>query len=240
MKKLDSIDSKSRTARLWLDALIWPVFLIMRFVRAGREADRPLHIDTLKRMLPYFAAAGHWHCFRYAIVYLMKMTKLPKELFGKFIDGEHAMRHQNGIWNAMWSDMMIETTVMRYGHGLTGMKGLTFNEKALDRWSKSLHISSIMEKCLLDLKDSATTSDVIYHKEEGSARVKEDGQDREKTRAFLSTGINPLDADEHAPEIVKIYSGKLSIRDFNVDQCVQLGGAQVEAFQNSLPDGFYR
>ena len=150
------------------------------------------------------------------------------------------MQYQNGIWNAMWSDMMIETTVMRFGHGPTGMKGLTFNKKALDRRSKSLHIFSIMEKCLLDLKDSATTSDVTYHKEQGSARVKEDGQDREKIRAFLSTGINPLDVDEHAPEIVKIYSGKLSTKDFKVDQCVQLGGAQIEAFQNSLPDGFYR
>ena len=46
MKELDSIASKSRTARLWLDALIWPAFLIMRFVRAGREADWPFHIET--------------------------------------------------------------------------------------------------------------------------------------------------------------------------------------------------
>ena len=74
MKKQDSIASKSRTTRLWVDALIWPVFLIMGFVRAGREADWPLHIATLKRILPYFAAAGHWHYFRYATVYLIKMT----------------------------------------------------------------------------------------------------------------------------------------------------------------------
>ena len=206
----------------------------------GREADSSLHIDTLKRMLPYFAAAGHWHYFRYATVYLIKMTKLSKELLGKFIDGEHAMRHQNGIWNAIWSDMMNETTVMCYGHGPRGMKGLIFSEKALDRWAKNLHISSIMEKCLLDLKDSATTSDVTYHKEEGSPRVKEDRQGREKIRAFLSRCINPLDADEHPPEIVNIYSGKLSTKDVNVNQCVQLGSARVEIFQNSLPDSFYR
>ena len=190
MNKLDSIASKSRTAHLWLDALIWPVFLFMRFVRTGREADWPLHIDTLKRMLPYFAAAGHWHYFRYATVYLIKMTKLPKELLGKFIDGEHAMRHQNGMWNAIRSDMMIKTTVMHYGHGPTGMKRLTFNEKVLDRWAKTLHISSIMEKYLLNMNDSATTSDVTYHKEDGSARVKEEGQDIEKICAFLSTCIN--------------------------------------------------
>jgi hypothetical protein len=39
IQHLDLIAKKSRTARLWLDAFIWPVFLIMRFIRASREAD---------------------------------------------------------------------------------------------------------------------------------------------------------------------------------------------------------
>ena len=42
--------------------------------------------------------------------------------------------------------MMTETTDIRYGHGPNGMTELTFNEKALDRWAKNLHISSIVEK----------------------------------------------------------------------------------------------
>ena len=29
------------------------------------------------------------------------------------------MRHQDGIWNGIWSDMMIETTYMRYGKATT-------------------------------------------------------------------------------------------------------------------------
>ena len=39
LKMLNSMASKSRTSCLWLDAFVWPVILIMRFVRAGREAD---------------------------------------------------------------------------------------------------------------------------------------------------------------------------------------------------------
>ena len=61
MVLLNSSAKKSRTAHLWLKALIWPVILIMRFVRACRETDWPLLNHTLKLMLPYFAAAGHWH-----------------------------------------------------------------------------------------------------------------------------------------------------------------------------------
>ena len=53
------------------------------------------------------------------------------------------MWHQNGKWNFIWSDMMIEHG---YGHGSNGMAGLAFNEKALNCWAKSLHLSSIVEK----------------------------------------------------------------------------------------------
>ena len=80
MAHLESLSLKSRTAKLWLDALVWPVFIAMRFIRSGREADLPLHIHTAKLMLPYFAATGHWHYLRYATVYLIKMTKLPADL----------------------------------------------------------------------------------------------------------------------------------------------------------------
>ena len=110
------------------------------------------------------------------------MAKLPKNLLKKFLDGEYAMRHQNSIWNSIWSDMMIETTVMRYGHGPNGMTGLTFNEKALFRWVKSLHISNIVEKTLLDLKEANTSRDMSHHKEEGRSQIIEGEKDREKTR----------------------------------------------------------
>ena len=143
MVLLNFLAKKSRTVDLWLKAVIWPVILIIRFVRASREEDWTLHIHTVKLMLPYFTAAGHWHYLRCASVCLMKMTKLPKNLLKNFLDGEHATRHQNGIWNSIWLDMVIETTVMRYGHGLNGIR---FNEKVLDHWAKRLHISSIVEK----------------------------------------------------------------------------------------------
>ena len=52
------------------------------------------------------------------------------------------MRHTPGIWNGIWSDMIIETTVMRYGHGPGGMVGLTLNQNSLDKWALSTHISS--------------------------------------------------------------------------------------------------
>ena len=117
---------------------------------------------------------------------------------------------------------------MRYGHGPSGMKGITFNEKSLDGWAKSLHMSSIMEKSLLDLKESETTI------EEGASRIKEDGKYREKIRNFLSTCIHLFGAEDHPPEIVNIHSGKLSNKDVNVDKCFAIGREQVNRFHEGL------
>ena len=85
MSKLESLAICSRTARLWADAIIKPVLIMMKFVRASRKADWTLHIQSLTLMLPYFVAAGHFHYLRYAISYLVKMTKLPKDLLEKLI-----------------------------------------------------------------------------------------------------------------------------------------------------------
>ena len=46
------------------------------------------------------------------------------------------MGHQNDLWNATQSDMMIETIAKCYGNGCAGMKALTFKENALICWQK--------------------------------------------------------------------------------------------------------
>ena len=37
--------------------------------------------------------------------------------------GTHVMWHVPGLWNGLWSDMLIETTLMWYGHGISGIIG---------------------------------------------------------------------------------------------------------------------
>ncbi len=51
----------------------------------------------------------------------------------------HVMRHNQGIWNAVWSYMIIESTFMRYGHLAGGLTRLTLKPSGLIRWALSLH-----------------------------------------------------------------------------------------------------
>ena len=50
---------QSRTCKLWLDCLVKPMFIMMAYVRAEREGDWALHVESVKAMIPYFFVAGH-------------------------------------------------------------------------------------------------------------------------------------------------------------------------------------
>ena len=52
--------------------------LVRLFVRAERCGSWDLHIDTVKRMLPYFHAAGHLQYAKSAHLYVQQMCDLQQ------------------------------------------------------------------------------------------------------------------------------------------------------------------
>ena len=62
------------------------------------------------------------------------MENLPPHVLCHFLKGEHVAHHIKGISNGIWSDMFIETTFMRYGHGSVGIIGITLKPEALKVW----------------------------------------------------------------------------------------------------------
>ena len=159
-KFLDAACQRSRTTKLWIDCLVKLVLIIMTFVRAEREADWPLHLLAAEKMLPYFFAASHVNYARYGLYYLRSMQRLPPTVLERFMAGEHVIRHQDGLWNGIWSDLFIETTYMRYGKGPSGIIGSTLNESTLAIWALSL---SILGQFKSDLEAMQNGSQRIRH-----------------------------------------------------------------------------
>ena len=138
MRILTDVSKESRTAKLWVTCLINPVFTIMKYVRAEREGDWPLHLAAVREMVPLFFAAGHFNYARYRLYYLRTMEKLPKEVAYHFLKGEHVIHHKCGVFNGIWSDMAIETAFMHYGKGKSGIIGLTLKPETIKTWTDSL------------------------------------------------------------------------------------------------------
>ena len=162
------------------------------------------------------------------------MEKLPKEDLEEFLKGNHVMRHKGGIWNEIWSDMFIESTFMRYGHGPGGIVGITLQPSALKRWAYSLHICSKLIKDVAHMsEDDHKDQSVMFHKEEMSSCRVADAEDRQKLRDKLQTCIDPLETNEPKGGIVNIVTGKIAPKSMNIDQIVTVGKEQAQQFKPS-------
>ena len=71
-------------------------------------------------------------------MYLQEMTELPVKhpwLYQNFLDGHHAIRRSDRFWAGLWSDLIIEQTLM---HSLKCKGGLThgrgFTDEVRNLW----------------------------------------------------------------------------------------------------------
>ena len=72
---------------------------------------------------------------------------------------------------------------MRYGHGRTGIVGITLKPKTLKTWTLSRHISSqLMEDFAGLTGESPDDRHQEKHKEEADARIISERKDREGIR----------------------------------------------------------
>ena len=235
---LERSSEQSRTTKLWVDCLIKPVFIMMMYVRAEREADWPLHLKAVQLMLPYFFAAGHVKYARYGLYYLRSMEGLPHNALKCFMNGEHVMRHIPGVWNAVWSGMFIESTFMRYGHGKRGIIGVTLKPETLKIWGLSLHICSRLEEDISLIISKENTKGQEKHKEEEKGRIQSDAKDRDSIRRKLEICIDPLDPAKHPPTIVNIVNGQIAAESVNIDNAIELGTQAMKQYESKWPEGF--
>ena len=192
LQQLEIISLKSKTSQLWIDCLIKPVFVILRYIRAEREADWALHLNSVREMMSLFFAADHTHYARYALYYLRTMEQLPPEVLKHFTAREHTMHHTPGYFNGIWTDMAIETTYMRYGHGRKGIVGITLKPETLKTWAYSLHACNRVTNNLNEMRDKEGVSAQTIHKEEMPSRIKADALDRKALCEKLELVIDPL------------------------------------------------
>lgn len=52
-------------------------------------------------------------------------------LLSNDLKGEHVLGHKQGIWNRTSPDMMIDTTVMKFGKNPTAIIGKTINPRTV-------------------------------------------------------------------------------------------------------------
>lgn len=238
-KELEERSSKSRTTKLWVDCVIRPVFLIMLYCRASHESDWLLQLKATEMMLPYMFAAHKPNYSRYGLYYVRSMRRLPPDILDQFCKGQQSLHHTAGLWNGQWSDMFIETTWMRKGHGPGGIIGNTENPETMATWVYSMDAVMTLTGDLKRMGDDDEEDIKDKHKEEFPGRINKDAEDRRAIQHALVNYINPLDPNSHVNgSLLNIVTGKIATPDVNVDQAVEIGTNMLIEFEDSWPEGF--
>ena len=83
----------------------------MKYVRAEREADWPLHLASVHEMMPLFFAASHFNYARYELYYLREMEAMPEVVRQHLVKGEHTCTTTLVCSMASGVSKAIETTI---------------------------------------------------------------------------------------------------------------------------------
>ena len=173
------------------------------------------------------------------------MEAMPEVVRQHFVKGEHTMHHNAGLFNGIWSDMAIETTFMRYGHGHSGIIGITvtLRPETSKTWVYRLHACNTVVSNMDQMRtqEQHVPASQTHHKDEAKARVKTDTKDRKALRDKLEVCIDPLHPEDNQQGLVNIVTGQvLTHTSLNIDNATKLGNQADGGIWANLASQFPR
>lgn len=197
------------------------VEILLDSIKADRTNDYDLHVQSTRRMLPYFFAMNHHNYTRGVSCYLQDMAKLPTKVIADLRKGALAVKRSVGTFNSVGCDLALEQTQNRSSAIAGGLIGITNIENAMQAWLLLYHFkSAIHMKFTSYLKmDPDTTNDIDTkcHAEWSQPRIDRDESDIAKLLNLLSTS-NPFESHPERNELCNISTG--AIADKKISDCL--------------------
>lgn len=188
---LDELSENGPTARLWVQYFKM-VYLMKEYIHAERSGNWDAHLNCVKRMIPFFHASGHFPYAKSCHLYVQDMENLPSKMtpedYTKFVtSGYFTVRRSDRFWSGVWSDMTIETTLMRAFHSRGGVtRGRGVADSALSKWV--IGMSATHDICVsLEEFCGVLFSSSEQHKDFGEAHRTKDAADIAKLTEWFNT-----------------------------------------------------
>ena len=224
--------ARSPTFHYW-DTILRLEILGLIFVRAHREQDFPLYVETLKALVPWFFALDHHNYARWLPVHIRDMESLPP-----------AIQHQfevNGNWVVPKTAKRFSTIPIDQAHeqnnalvkGEGGAVGLTENPIAFRKWMVA---GPEQARLLAEFGEQYANipNDDQYHHEEGLATQKTIQKQTVDLIQVISEMGNPFKDD--IPELLALDTR--NVIDHPVVNTVRtieaVGKEQYETYKKSV------
>ena len=158
------------------------VGILLDFIRANRDGNWQLHMDSFSAMLPWLTVYDHTNYARWGPVYLADMQQLPQtapNVYQEFIPGNFVVKRHVGRFNQIPVDQATEWT-NKICKVTGGIIGITRNDPARDKfcttWSER---SQIAEEtyCLFGLRDEDADADTFSTRKDAlPSRITQDDE----------------------------------------------------------------
>ena len=162
--------------QFWWDYMNMVATLLM-FIRAQREGNWELHLESFAMMMPYFMRYDHYNYARWGAVYLTEMHGLPDEVQSEFMKGNFVVKRSTNKFNQVDPDQAqewINGTGKRGG----GIVGITKTISALSRWTLSYNLRAHLSTKTREMFGIAD-EDSFTPNEQGPGRQTRDSLDEE-------------------------------------------------------------
>ncbi len=207
--------SQSATFKFW-DNFMDSAYIMLRLLRAERDADFDLHLDAICETIPYFICGGRSNCAKYTPVYVAEMRQLKTQqpdAYKQLQSGAFVVRQSlKRQFNCVPTDQALEQTVNREAKSHGGIIGFTQRKGALLRWLVTRHVTGSYAEPMKIMCTIASTPDT--HEQLGSSRMKKDASDVGKIiDASVGQYQTPFDLETVPTSLINIVTGQVATQE---------------------------
>ncbi len=200
----------SSTFGFW-DSFLESGNILLRLLRADREANFLMHIQAITETVPYFFLAGRITYARYTPVYIAEMKQLEEQeplMYRHMMEGGFVVRRSaSRPFNCVPTDQALEQSVNREAKSQGGVVGFTLRKGALLRWLMTRHITGEYAEAFKELCNSGAKEKL--HEELGKARLNKDRRDVNDMKEYLRTQCqDPFDLENVPDHLTNITTGQ--------------------------------
>lgn len=226
---MESLKENGPTSTLWVQYFNM-VTLMKKFIDCERRGDWDGHLVCVQQMIPFFHASGHFHYAKCAHIYVQDMIHLKEshpQAYKEFAEkGYFTINRTGKPWAGVWSDMVIEQTLMRSmksSGGLTRGRGIT--DSVLTKWICGSPAGTAICTSLEEFAGSAFAGEE-QHVDFRDSRQKRDTLDRAKIREWFN---------DHPPfpeinSLMSLSTGIVGNSSVNCHQAMDIGTKTMNSF----------
>lgn len=192
------------------------VEILLNSIKADRESDFDLHLQTTRQMLSYFFSMNHTNYVRGVSLYLQDMIQCPKDIVDDFRRGMLSVKRSMGKFNSVGCDLALEQSQNRSSAVTGGLIGITQNKEAMQQWILLYPFKNSIHSTLLSYlgmqTDATGDIDSRVHTEWSESRIARDEKDIQNLISILND-FNPFKSNGENNVLYNIHTGALADKD---------------------------